>query len=97
MKRRQLLKQGLGVSAGLMLSDMLRLTRLASAGDRVPWRTFEVTTQIDIIDAAGASRAWVPLPILHDTDYFKRQGDTWSGNYKMARTFTYDAYGTGLL
>jgi transglutaminase-like putative cysteine protease len=97
MKRRQLLKQGLAVSAGLMLSGMPRLTRLANADDRVPWRTFEVTTQIDIIDAVGASRAWVPLPILHDTDYFKRQGDTWAGNYKTARAITYDPHGTSLL
>jgi transglutaminase-like putative cysteine protease len=97
MKRRQLIKQGLGISAGLMLSGMPRLTRFASANTRETWRTFEVTTHIDIVDAVGASRAWVPLPVLIDTDYFKRQGDTWSGNYQSAFSLTYDSYGTGLL
>jgi len=26
------------------------------------------------------SRLWVPIPLLTDTDYFKRGGDTWTGN-----------------
>jgi transglutaminase-like putative cysteine protease len=97
VKRRIFLKQGLTVSAGLILSGMPKLMRLARADDRMPWRTFEVTTRVEIIDAVGAPRTWVPLPILNDTDYFKRQGDTWTGNYKTVRSVQYDAHGTGML
>ena len=42
-------------------------------------------------------RAWVPVPLLNSTDYFKRQGDTWTGNYKAVRPVQYDKYGTGLV
>ena len=97
MERRTFLKQGLAVSAGLVLSGMPKFTRLASAAEGAPWRTFEVTTRVELIDAVGAPRAWVPLPILHDTDYFKRQGDNWSGNYQTVRAVEYDTYGTGMV
>jgi transglutaminase-like putative cysteine protease len=97
MERRTFLKQGLTVSAGLILSRVPTLTRLANADEVTKWRTFEVTTKVEVINAVGSARVWVPLPILTNTGYFKRQGDTWSGNYKTARSVPYDAYGTGLL
>jgi transglutaminase-like putative cysteine protease len=33
----------------------------------------------------GAVRVWLPVPLLASTDYFKREPDTWSGNFKSAR------------
>ena len=97
MERRMFLKQGLTVSAALILGGMPKLTRLASADDGAPWRTFEVTTRVELIDTVGAPRAWVPLPMLNDTDYFKRRGDTWTGNYQTVRSIQYDTHGTGIL
>jgi transglutaminase-like putative cysteine protease len=97
MERRMFLKQGLTVSAGLILSGMPKLIRLANADEVATWRTFEVTTKVEVSNPVGAARTWVPLPILTDTDYFKRQGDTWTGNYKTVSSLKYDAYGTGLV
>jgi transglutaminase-like putative cysteine protease len=39
----------------------------------------------------------VPVPLENNTDYFKRQGDTWTGNYKTVQAVKYDKYGTGLV
>jgi transglutaminase-like putative cysteine protease len=97
MERRTFLKQGLTVSAGLMLGGLPKFTRRARADDPTKWRTFEVITKVEFIDPLGAVRVWVPVPLLHNTDYFKREGDTWTGNFKAARSVQYDGYGTGLV
>ena len=32
------------------------------------WRTFEVTTRLEVTDPVGAVRAWVPVPLTSSTD-----------------------------
>jgi transglutaminase-like putative cysteine protease len=92
MKRRTFLKQGVGAS--LLLAGLPRLARQAEA-DEAKWRSFEVTTLVEVVDTVGTTRAWVPVPLMVDTDYFRRQGaDTWKGNAatsKLSRDDKYDA------
>ena len=97
MNRREFLKQGLTASAGLALANMPKFAGLAYADDPTKWRTFEVTTTIEVKDAVGGVRTWVPVPLTNATDYFKREPDTWTGNFKAARAVQYDKYGTGLV
>jgi transglutaminase-like putative cysteine protease len=97
MQRRTFLKQGLTVSAGLALGAMPRFDRPAAADDSTKWRAFEVITKVEVADPVGAVRLWLPVPLLTHTDYFKREGDTWTGNFKGARPVQHDRYGTGLL
>jgi transglutaminase-like putative cysteine protease len=92
MDRREFLKQGLTVSAGLALSGLPRFAGWARADDPTKWRTFEVTTIIEVKDPVGGVRAWVPAPLASATDYFKREPDTWSGNFKRANAVPYDKY-----
>jgi transglutaminase-like putative cysteine protease len=96
MDRREFLKQGLTVSAGLALGGVPKFTGVAGANE-AKWRTFEVTTAIEVKDPVGAVRAWVPIPLMQETDYFKRQGDKWNGNFKTAQTIQTDKVGTGLV
>lgn len=97
MKRRTFLKQGLTVSAGLVLGGIPKFTRLASSAETARWRTFEIITKVEIINPVGGSRVWLPIPIMNNTDYFKREEDNWAGNFKAARSVLYDKYGTGLV
>jgi transglutaminase-like putative cysteine protease len=97
MKRREFLKQGLTVSAGLALGGMPRLTSMASANDPTKWRTFEVITRVEITDPVGAVRVWLPVPLTTNTDYFEREPDAWTGNSKTVRSIQYDKYGTGMI
>ncbi len=96
MHRRTFLKQGLTVSAALLLGSLPKGVRDAY-GVEASWRTFEVTTRLTIREVTGAVRAWVPVPLLHATDYFVREPDRWTGNYTSAQVLTYDQYGTGLV
>ena len=97
MDRREFLKQGLTASAGLALAGMPKFAGWAHADDPTKWRTFEVTTTIEVKDAVGGARAWVPVPLTSATDYFKREPDTWTGNFKAVRAVQYDKYGTGMV
>ena len=61
------------------------------------WRSFEITTRVEIRDAFGVARAWVPLPLEGDTDWQKAIGDSWTGNARTARIVHDGKYGLGLL
>ena len=40
------------------------------------WRTFEVTTRIEIAKPQGVARAWVPLPAIAAAEWMRPLGDT---------------------
>lgn len=94
MKRRHFLLTGLAVSA---TGGFPPKTAWASKVTQQAWREFELTIQVDIHDAEGAVKAWVPVPLLRDTSYFRRQTDRIVGNFTTAKTVSYDAFGTGLV
>ncbi|MEI6803101.1 MAG: transglutaminase-like domain-containing protein [Burkholderiales bacterium] len=48
------------------------------------WRTFEVTTTVQLRDAKGEAMLWLPVPSL-DTPWQRTLGTSWSGNCSDAR------------
>lgn len=60
------------------------------------WRTYEITTRVEVLQPAGVTRVWVPLPSV-ESDYQKPLGNTWSGNAKVAEPATDPHYGAGML
>src|SRR5690348_15920494 len=96
MNRRVFLKHGLSVSAAVVLGSVPRFARGASVQE-APWRTFEVITPLDVTEAVGAVRAWVPVPLMNTTEYFQREPDRWTGNFTSAQAIQYDQYGTGMV
>ena len=98
MDRRTFLKRGIGVPAGLLtlgVPGAVRWAAAATADHR--WRTFEVVTRVEPTDVSGTTRVWVPLPLMSDTDYFKRLGDTWKGNAAAAKLYRDERYDAGLV
>jgi len=35
------------------------------------WNTYEIVTEISLVSPDGAAQAWIPLPLVLDTDYFR--------------------------
>ena len=97
MDRRSFLK------AGGLVPVAAALPRLASA-QQLPfnprrgekWRTFEVSTRVEIVFPEGATRVWLPIPSV-DTDYQKTIDNAWSGNAQAARIVHDGRYGAGML
>jgi transglutaminase-like putative cysteine protease len=44
-----------------------------------PWRTFEITTHVDVLRPAGVTRVWLPLPAV-TSDYQDPLDIHWTGN-----------------
>jgi transglutaminase-like putative cysteine protease len=69
----------------------------SSAWGQDGWRMFETVTRVEIKDAFGLARAWVPLPLEGDTGWQKSIGDSWSGNAREAKIVHDGKYGLGML
>jgi transglutaminase-like putative cysteine protease len=69
MKRREFLWSAGMVSAGLAFCKPGRLLAEAGISDR--WRMFALTTRVEILNASGPSRIWVPTALLAQTPFQK--------------------------
>jgi transglutaminase-like putative cysteine protease len=74
VRRRDFVRTGVLAAAGVGLARVDSLD--ARADERDGWRTFEITTRIDIRKPAGKTRVWVPTPLV-DTPYQRTLGDTY--------------------
>jgi transglutaminase-like putative cysteine protease len=81
MDRRGFLKTAGAVSVSLAVPKTARLFAL----DRLPdaWRTFEVTTRVEVLKPSGTTYVWLPAAILRETPFqatlgneFKAEGGT---------------------
>jgi transglutaminase-like putative cysteine protease len=61
------------------------------------WRTFEMTTRVDVKPAAGKLQAWVPLPAMTDAEWIKPLGNTWTGSANMLTARREQKYGAEML
>ena len=60
------------------------------------WRTYEVTTRIELLKPAGVSRVWVPLPSV-ESDYQRVLESKWSGNAKLMERVADPQYAAGMV
>jgi transglutaminase-like putative cysteine protease len=76
MNRRKFLHQASVASAALAFPKSSRL--FTSTTDPVPWRTFEVTTTVQVLNPSGPTRIWLPAALIRPTPFQK----TLSNNFK---------------
>lgn len=91
MNRRTFLKLAAAAPAASLLSRLPGAEALAYASERGefgpipgPWRAWEVTTRLEILQPAGVTRVWVPVPVVQ-SDYQRLQGTRWSGNARLMK------------
>jgi hypothetical protein len=77
--RRDILKTGAAVA---LTAGLPRFAAADSAFAPQPgmWRQFEVVTRLEIANPEGQTQAWVPLPSVNESAWFKSGPSTWSGN-----------------
>lgn len=91
MDRRAFLKAGISASAAASLP--WQGAWATSAG----WRTFEVTTSVEVQLPEGVSRVWLPMPLSVDTDWHRTLHNQWSGNAARAEVLRDPKYGATML
>src|SRR6476619_3385721 len=84
MHRRSFIQAGSAASLLGAIPRFARAQQLPFAPKPAGWRTFEITSRIEILKPEGVSRAWVPVPSV-ESDYQKVIGNTWSGNGSTRR------------
>lgn len=81
MKRRDFLRSGSLASAALAFPKTGRLLSHGTAPDT--WRTFELTTSVQVLKTSGTTRVWLPAALVNPTPFqktlaneFKAEGGT---------------------
>ncbi len=82
LDRRTVLKGGAALSAFAASPAIVRGGPAFAANEFAPkpgaWRTYEITTAIEILKPEGVTQAWVPVPALTQESWIKAGETTWS-------------------
>ena len=70
MNRRDFLRSTGAFSASLAFAKAGRLFARGITGDQ--WRTFEVTTSVEVLKPSGATRIWLPTALFTESPFQKR-------------------------
>jgi len=90
MKRREFL---LSTAATSALATLPWRAALAAEG----WRSFDVTTRVELVNPSGVSRAWVPLPLVLSNDWQQTISNSRSGNAAQATIHADGKYGAAMV
>src|SRR2546427_4441697 len=97
MDRRAFLKTGAILPAAAALPKLAPAQQLPfNPRQAEKWRTFEVSTRVEIVFPEGATRVWLPVPSV-DSSYQKTIDNAWSGNAQVAKLMHDGKYGAGML
>ncbi|HEY8244264.1 MAG TPA: transglutaminase, partial [Casimicrobiaceae bacterium] len=90
----------LASTAALPLASALPSTALAQERSFTPapgaWRTYEVTTRIEVVNAGPGTQAWVPVPVVNTT-WQKSLESRFGGNTKTAAEVVEPVYGAKMV
>jgi transglutaminase-like putative cysteine protease len=95
MHRRSFLQGGAAASLIGAFPSLGRAQQLPFNPQPGAWRTFEITTRVELQWPEGVSRAWVPVPSV-EGPYQKVLGNAWSGN-GSARIVSDGKYGANMV
>ncbi|HET7824151.1 MAG TPA: transglutaminase domain-containing protein [Anaeromyxobacter sp.] len=102
MDRRDFLRLTGAVTAGLALPGTSSNAR-AEAGDAPApgsppgWKTYEITTRVEVREPSGVTRVWLPTPLAHDTPYQKTLGNEWRADGGTAAQWIDPLYGAAVV
>ena len=86
------------IKAGSMLAGAAVVSRTAGAStESTTWRAYEVVTRVNVLEADGTTRVWLPVPLTQDTDYFKNLGSTWRAEGGTVSYVEEPRYATGII
>jgi transglutaminase-like putative cysteine protease len=94
MDRRTFLKSGAALPAAVAITGS---SRFAFANTSENWRVFEVTTSVEILNPAGLTRIWLPVPLTADTEYQKSLGNAWTADGAAVRYAQDPKYRAGIV
>lgn len=61
------------------------------------WKTYEITTRVQLVKPAGVTRVWLPTPLTRDTAYQRSLGNAWRADGGTAAQWIDPVYGSGVV
>ena len=61
------------------------------------WRSFEITTRVEILKPDGAVRAWIPLPSFEDASWMRPVSSSWEASTEKTRKHVDPVYGAEMV
>jgi len=95
MNRRDFLRSVSTASASLALHKTGDL--FATGVNSGAWRTFEVTTRVEVLKSSGATRIWVPAALASDTQFQRTLSNTFHAEVGNARFVENKADSLGII
>jgi transglutaminase-like putative cysteine protease len=95
MNRRNFLQATGAACAGLAFSRSL--SAFSNTPASVGWRTFEVTTRVEVLKPSGVTHIWLPAALIHDTPYQKTHSNQYNAEGGTAKLTKDKAYALGLV
>jgi hypothetical protein len=95
VNRRDFLRSSGAVYAGIAFPETERLL----AEDALPgtWRTFDVTTRVEILKSSGKARVWLPTTLVIETPFQKTLFNRYNADGGTARIVEGRADGLGII
>src|SRR5204862_526413 len=97
MHRRDFLRSATLGSAAFASADVARAFAPVLSDEGESWRTFEVTTRVDVLRPDGTVRVWVPVPLTIETPYQQPLGTVFEAPDGSARLVDDRARGFGMV
>src|SRR5580704_9864988 len=95
MNRRYFLRSAGAVSACFAFSK--RAPLFAEDAPSSSWRTFEVTTRVEVLKPSGTTRIWVPAALIMQTPFQKTLSNVFSAEGGSAKTLESRADALGII
>jgi hypothetical protein len=95
MNRREFLRSASVMSASVAFPTSECL--LASDATSARWRTFDVTTRVEILKFSEATRVWLPAALTGETPFQKTLSKKFNADGGTARMVEIKADGLGIL
>ena len=96
MQRREFLWTSVALAAGVMWPAGRSMAAFDPSPDN-GWRVFDVTTRVEVLQADGTTRAWLPVPSVQEESWIRNMGNLWQGNARTARLLRNPEYGAEML
>jgi hypothetical protein len=95
MDRRQFLTSAGTAAVGVSLSKVERA--IALVPQPTDWRTFEVTTRVEVLKPSGPTRIWLPTALLGETPFQKTLANDFKAEGGAARLVENQADALGII
>lgn len=95
MNRRRFLQSTGAACAGLAAANSVRV--LSDVGSPNTWRTFELTTKVEVLKPSGVTRIWLPAALIQDAPFQRTLANRYKAGAGTVKFIKNERNGLGMI